>query len=101
MSTNNEVLPILTGSIAASFSLLVVVTLLFFPSIMRNRVFVKIVLQISVSNCLSEVCYAFGYPTNPSFCQAQGILINFFARSSIFWTTILSGSLYTSGKNRF
>ena len=72
MATSFEVVPILTGSVSAFFSFLVVVTLLKFPQIMKRKLFVHVIFNISLSNLISALAYAWGFPTNQFLCETQG-----------------------------
>lgn len=68
---------------------------------MRSRKYYRLLLYIAISTFLSNVGSSFGIVRDGSvICWIQGLLTNIFTLSLVFWTVILTGSLYVVMKKK-
>jgi len=87
---------ILSGVLSAIGSLSVVVTLLlFFPTLMKGKVFVFLLCWAAVCDFFHSIANAWGFPRGSSaLCETQGGFIFFWARTTMFWVLAMSFQLY-------
>ena len=73
----------------------VLATVIMFPE-MKKRLFMKIIVYISLSDLLSSFVSSFGYPVDRTvLCQSQAFFAVYFFVSSWLWTTMLAHQLYS------
>ena len=88
------------SSISIFSSFCVLLTSLF-PHL-RNRLYIKIILYLSLSNLLSSLGSVFGYAADKSAaCYWEGVATNLFPIASVFWTlkiTIILFDIIEYGK---
>jgi hypothetical protein len=83
------------AAVALVCSAAVLLTALVFPA-MRSRLFMQIIIYISLTNMLAALVSCFGFPTDHSFlCTAQAFFAPYFFISSWLWTTMLAHQLFT------
>jgi hypothetical protein len=64
-------------------------------SSMRKRVFMQIILMISLSDIFLSAASCMGFPPNGSVeCTIQAAIVSIFLKSTWFWTTMLCYQLY-------
>lgn len=81
-------------SITTFFSGLVVLTGIFFPSMLYSH-FMRLIVTISFNDFVSSLVQALGFPTsNGPLCLSQGFINCFFLRGSWFFTVALQFQLY-------
>lgn len=90
---NYESICIIVGVISATCSLSVVLTAIVFPSMLKRKLFMHILVMMSLSDAIASTAYAFGFAEGP-LCSTQSFLMNFFYRGTWFWTTMLSFQLH-------
>jgi len=76
------------GSLSWIGSTLVLLTPVLWPSMWRGKVCMQMICMISLCDLLSSFLAAFGFPTNTTWCGAQGALIFFFSRASWAWSVL-------------
>ena len=86
-----EVYAIVIGIISTLVPFSVVFILLYkYDKLVRGKTLTHYILMIAISDTISAVTTAFGYPPSHSAaCYAQGFLSIFFGRLSIFFTDVL------------
>ena len=88
------------SSISIFSSICVLLTSLF-PHL-RNRLYIKIILYLSLSNLLSSLGSVFGYAADKTAaCYWEGLATNLFPIASVFWTlkiTIILFDIIEYGK---
>lgn len=96
---NMKILIIAVAVISCACSLFVVVTYCTFKE-MREKVFMKFIFNIALSDLGLNLSSCFGFPNGSSpLCTAQGVLALFFGVASWFWTLCLSYSLFYIVRN--
>lgn len=76
-------------------SMSVLLTALLFPE-MRNRLFMRLILYIALTNMLGCLVSSFGFPHDRSpLCTMQSFFAPYFFMSSWLWTTLLAHQLFT------
>lgn len=89
-----ETVIITTSIISAALSFSVLLTAIMFPE-MRKKMFMQIIIMLSLCDFAASVGSALGFPTDNSLlCPAQGVITTFFYRASWFWSVILNYQLY-------
>lgn len=84
----------ISSFISTVFSSTVLLTAIVFP-VMRKRLFMQLIMFISISDVIAGSAAAIGFPLNHSAaCYAQSFLVNMFYKSSWFWTVALTHQLY-------
>lgn len=82
------------AAVSCCFSLSVIGTIMFFPT-MKSGNLMPILLYMSVSDFFMNIASTFGFPEDGSFlCWLQGIMQDYFALCSWFWTTMLAYRVY-------
>lgn len=88
-----EIINMLCASMSALASMLVLVTALVFPKMLRSHFF-RLIFYISICEFCSSFVNIFGYPKKSNnFCAAQAFIAFFFFRASWFFTVALSHQL--------
>ena len=85
---------IAAASISTISSFAVISTAIVFPSMIRQKLFMALIVSISFCDCLGSVALVIGFPQGTS-CVFQGSFIFFFYRASWLFTVSLSYSLYS------
>ena len=83
-----------TGALSCSGSAAILLTGYLFPHLVRDRLYMKLLLMISFSDMLGSLAFALGYMQQPELCALQGGAIIFFFRATWMWTLALSYQLY-------
>ena len=79
-----------TGALSCSGSAAILLTGYLFPHLVRDRLYMKLLLMISFSDMLGSLAFALGYMQQPELCALQGGAIIFFFRATWMWTLALS-----------
>ena len=85
-------------------SLAILATGYAFPSMVKNKIYMRMILVLSVSNLFAALVGFWGYPTDALTCQVQGGFAQTFYRVSWLWVVFLSSQLTTClkfGQNMF
>ncbi len=88
--------------VLASCSVLIT-GVVFYDVLTRNKIFMKMLMMISLCDLFSGSAAAMGYPGDEQQCVIQGFLTFFFVRGTWLWTCCISYCLYvqiTSGHIR-
>lgn len=94
-ATTIEYLFIFFSCISGMLSFSVLMTAFVFPQ-MRSKVFMQIIIMLSLSDLIASVGSAFGFPPNSSLlCPTQSILTTYFYHASWFWSVALNYQLYS------
>jgi hypothetical protein len=89
-----ELVVIVFSVISCLFSALVIITYLVFKD-MQEKIFMKFIFYISLSDFCMNVTSTFGFPENGSaLCYIQGISHVYFGLASWFWTTTLAYTIF-------
>ena len=92
---NFEITVLVVSIVSCICSLFIIVTVTIFSE-MKKKMFMKFIYYIAWSDFLMNVASVFGFPRDGSaLCWAQGIIQNYFALCSFFWTTMLSYSMFS------
>jgi len=87
--------------VSCLFSLVVISTIAFFPA-MKSGNLMPIIMYMSISDLCMNIASSFGFPTGGSpLCWAQGLLQDYFALTSWFWTTMLAYRVYCTVRYGF
>lgn len=83
------------GSLSVLGSFSIMLTCYNFPTLIQEgRLYMQIILLISLSDFCGSLAFSFGYVSDPAQCAWQGGLIIFFFRATWLWTLALSHQLY-------
>ena len=94
MRSELEIVFMVSSAISSLIGCLVVLTVYMFPK-MRERLFMKIIVNISICDILASIASAFGFPSMHSpLCPLQGFLVPFFYKAGWLWTVLLAYQLY-------
>lgn len=90
-TSKSEIFAIVIGIISTLLPLSVVFILIYkYEILVKGKTLAHYILMIAISDTISSITIALGYPTNNTpVCYAQGFLSYFFGRSSIFFTDII------------
>ncbi len=83
-----EGISITSGVLSLIASLMVIFTVLKFPSMWTNKIYMQILVMISVSDVISSIAVTFGFPKG-TLCTVQGTLIFFGFRASWIWSVLM------------
>ena len=91
----DENVMIASSILAAIGSLLVLMTgAVFYKEMVENRLFMKMILMVSLMDFIGDIALSWGFPRSSSVCEAQGFLVFFFYRAGWLWCALISISLY-------
>ena len=90
------------GSLSAAGSFLVLLTgVVFWKHMVTNKIYMQMIMMLSMSLFFASIMSAFGVPKNFELCEAQSAIVNFFFRAAWAWATLIIFMLYSymgSGK---
>uniref|UniRef100_A0A7S3H526 G-protein coupled receptors family 2 profile 2 domain-containing protein n=1 Tax=Spumella elongata TaxID=89044 RepID=A0A7S3H526_9STRA len=93
--THLQILVIVASVVSCCFSLVVIITMLFFRNMQKGN-FMPIIFFMSLSDLGMNSTSLLGFPSDGSaLCWIQGVLQSYFAVCSWFWTTILAYRVYS------
>jgi hypothetical protein len=79
-------------SMIGSFS--VIMTGILFPVMVKRKIYMQMILMVSVSDFLSALTVSWGVPSNATLCSWQSGMGRFFFRTSWMWSTLIILTLY-------
>jgi hypothetical protein len=84
------------SAISAASALLMIAVMEGMPPSSKKKTYFQMLRLIAISNFLTSIGSAMGYcAIRTPECFIQGLLTNIFTLSSIFWTTVLTASLFS------
>jgi hypothetical protein len=84
---------VISGSISCIASIAVALTVVFFPSMWVSKIYMKMIVMISICDAFVGLAFAFGFPTG-ALCTAQGAMTMFFSRASWMWSCFMLFQLH-------
>ena len=85
-----------TGVLSVLGSLAVCLTcLLFWKSMVSNKIYMQMILMISMSDFVTSITVMWGVPTDATLCSWQSGLGRLFFRATWFWATFMILTLWT------
>ena len=82
------------NSLSAIGSFSVLLTVIMFRTMYHNKLFMQIIINISICDFIISVAGMLGFPSGTT-CQFQAGLMFFFSRSGWVWATLLEYNLYS------
>lgn len=90
----DEIFTIGCGLLSTVGSGSIIMTAILFPSMLRRKMFMHIIVMMSFTDFIASAFISVGYTRDPVLCTIQGATTAFFFISSWLWTTMLSFQLH-------
>ena len=83
-----QAIAITVGTLSFLASLTVIATALAFPSMWHNKIYMQMIVMISVYDSIASLAVTFGFPTN-GLCSLQGSMVFFGFRGAWMWSVFM------------
>jgi hypothetical protein len=83
-----QTMQICTGVLSFVASASVVCTVVLFPSMWQSKIYMKMIVMVSLSDAFAAFALIFGFPTGV-LCNVQGFLLFYFYRTSWLWSCLM------------
>lgn len=83
-----EHMQVTVGLISVLASLVVTSTAVLFPTMWMSKIYMKMIVMVSLSDAFAALALSFGFPTG-AMCSIQGTMLFFFYRSSWMWSCLM------------
>ncbi len=94
-----EPLCIFCGVLSVIASLAVCTTGYLFPSMWKNKIYMQMIIMVSLLDLFASLGSSFGFPTDKFACELQGFLLFFFYRGVWMWSIYILVQLNSIVKN--
>ena len=83
-----EQITVTAGTITLLASFSVLLTVFMFPSMWRNKVYMQMIVMISICEIFTAVAVLMGFPVAEQ-CSIQGFMLLFFYRAAWMWNVLM------------
>ena len=90
----DEIWTMCCGALSALGSGSILLTVLLFPMMVRRKLFMHVIVMMSLTDFIASIFCAIGFPRNATLCAMQGVATTFGFLTSWLWTTMLAYQLY-------